>query len=141
MSDATCSTTPSKSLRPGSGKQEYPRKRLIICCDGTWQTNDIEARSLSNVARITRCISDVDDWKSGQDDSKERNYISQIVYYQPGVGMGTGQFANAVDAVTGRGMQYHQALPEVYHTDMSGYRTLQVHQTGIQLHMSQLVQS
>jgi len=81
----------------------YPRKRLIVCCDGTWNSGDIDGKSLTNVARITRCISDVDDWKRHKDRISQRNYVSQIVHYQPGVGMGTGAYAKLYDGITGRG--------------------------------------
>ena len=33
---------------------------------------------------------------------RPRNFV-QIVYYQPGIGTGTGRFSNNVDAMTGRG--------------------------------------
>jgi len=73
----------------------WPQKRLIVCCDGTWKTDDVAARALSNVARITRCIADVDDWNG--------RFVPQVVYYQSGVGMGTGKVANVHDGLTGRG--------------------------------------
>ncbi|KAF8849226.1 hypothetical protein BDZ45DRAFT_810158 [Acephala macrosclerotiorum] len=81
-----------------SGKQIH--KRLIVCCDGTWNAGDLESKSLTNVAKIARCISDVDSWK-GRD---EEITYTQIVHYQPGVGMGTSKAANVYDAMTGRGL-------------------------------------
>lgn len=79
-----------------SVKPDFPKKRLIVCCDGTWKTDDVVAKQLSNVAKIARCIDDYDDWKT--------HHTSQIVYYQQGVGLGTGWFANLRDAATGRGL-------------------------------------
>jgi len=48
-------------------------KRLVICCDGTWQ----HARSthVSNVVKLTRAIQ-----------PRTNNGIEQIVFYQPGLG-------------------------------------------------------
>ncbi|KAH8653931.1 hypothetical protein BGZ60DRAFT_158238 [Tricladium varicosporioides] len=83
---------------------KFPDKRLIVCCDGTWNASDVNGQPLTNVARIARCISDVDDWTPPeQRGTSERNYI-QIVHYQPGVGNGTGWAANVWDGVTGRGL-------------------------------------
>jgi uncharacterized protein (DUF2235 family) len=48
-------------------------KRIVICCDGTWQT--LDNKSLSNVALTARAIA--------PRDAKGR---PQIVYYSPGVG-------------------------------------------------------
>ena len=84
--------------------QYYPKLRLVICCDGTWNTDDLDGRALTNVARIARCIADVDNWENPNSNaSKRRNFIAQVVHYQPGVGIGTGKVANGLDALTGRG--------------------------------------
>ena len=84
--------------------QYYPQLRLVICCDGTWNTDDLDGRALTNVARIARCIADVDNWENPDPNApKKRNFISQVVHYQPGVGIGTGKIANGTDALTGRG--------------------------------------
>lgn len=111
--DATLSKT-----SPASKEQKYPKKRLIVCCDGTWNAGDLNRKALTNVARIARCISDVDDWKHRKDGKNERHYISQIVHYQPGVGMGTGIVSNIYDAMTGRG-QYLVVAWNVRETDES----------------------
>ncbi|XP_014550082.1 hypothetical protein COCVIDRAFT_64698, partial [Bipolaris victoriae FI3] len=90
-----------------SGQESHPHKRLIVCCDGTWNSGDLEGKALTNVAKIARCISDKDDWKpKGQDGitrESRKTYI-QIVHYQPGVGLGTGKVSNTWDAMTGRGL-------------------------------------
>jgi uncharacterized protein (DUF2235 family) len=104
MSDLDTHTTPSDpEVMSVARQKEYPYKRLIVCCDGTWNTGDIDGKILTNVARITRCISDEDNWKDNKDGKSERNYISQIVHYQPGIGLGTGSITNTYDALTGRG--------------------------------------
>ncbi|KAH8588897.1 hypothetical protein B0O99DRAFT_677108 [Bisporella sp. PMI_857] len=113
MSDhAVHTAAPLSEVSPAAGQQKYPQKRLIVCCDGTWNAGDIDAKILTNVARITRCISDVDNWKYRKDGKSERNYISQIVHYQPGIGLGTDSIINIYDAMTGRGLS--KAIREAY---------------------------
>ncbi|KAE8312412.1 hypothetical protein BDV41DRAFT_588917 [Aspergillus transmontanensis] len=61
------------------------RKRLIVCCDGTWQDSTGDSfKPPTNVTRISRAISR--DAVTIENDVKKR--ISQIVYYQKGVGTG-----------------------------------------------------
>jgi uncharacterized protein (DUF2235 family) len=50
-------------MPPTSEPKSQPHKRLIVCCDGTWNTGDLEGKTLTNVAKIARCISDKDTWK------------------------------------------------------------------------------
>lgn len=52
-------------------------KRLIVCCDGTWQ--NLDARYPTNVVKIMQAIKPV------ADDKK-----CQIVFYDPGVGSSSG---------------------------------------------------
>jgi uncharacterized protein (DUF2235 family) len=55
------------------------RKRLIVCCDGTW--NDADSGSeFTNVARLSWAILPLE--------SRGGNEIPQIVYYHSGVGTG-----------------------------------------------------
>ena len=61
-------------------------RRLIACCDGTWNKPDSRGGS-TNVIRLARAIKAVD-----------QRGISQIVYYHPGVGVG-----NVVDRWIGGG--------------------------------------
>lgn len=59
------------------------KKRLVICCDGTFSGVDKGTDDYSsNVGRLSRAISRV-----GVTDSGEK--IPQIVYYQSGVGTGS----------------------------------------------------
>jgi uncharacterized protein (DUF2235 family) len=53
-------------------------KRLIVCCDGTWQNLDREYPT--NVVKITQAIKTVD----------SRN-IHQVLYYSEGIGTGTSK--------------------------------------------------
>ncbi|WP_449420147.1 DUF2235 domain-containing protein [Phormidium nigroviride] len=49
------------------------KRRLIVCCDGTWQ--DLEQAYPTNVVKMAQAIKPIDD-----------NDISQIVYYDEGLG-------------------------------------------------------
>ncbi|WP_296597130.1 DUF2235 domain-containing protein [Phenylobacterium sp.] len=53
------------------------RKRLAVFCDGTW--NDLRMPSLTNVARLAKCVS-----REGWDGR------AQVVFYDAGVGVSTG---------------------------------------------------
>jgi hypothetical protein len=129
------SPLPARSSAPTAPRTHLP-KRLIVCCDGTWNAPDIDGKSLTNVARITRCISDVDEWKQTDPNKPERPTYSQIVHYQPGVGVGTGFFANVWDGMTGRGELY---LTWSRDGGLSLDRTFKIHSRSVQLHLSQLV--
>ena len=52
-------------------------KRLIVCCDGTWNDAD-SAAEFTNVVRIARAIKPID--------TRSSPAIPQIVYYHSGVG-------------------------------------------------------
>jgi hypothetical protein len=59
------------------------KKRLIVCCDGTFSGVDKGTDDYSsNVGRLSRAISRVGVTESGEK-------IPQIVYYQSGVGTGS----------------------------------------------------
>lgn len=58
-------------------------KRIVICCDGTWQS--LEADWPTNVQRVAQFV------KPSSDDG-----ISQVLYYDAGVGL-----RNAVDRIAG----------------------------------------
>lgn len=71
------------------------KKRLIICCDGTW--NDADAGGdFTNVVRMSRAIKAVDE-RNGE-------YINQIVYYHSGIGSGGDALVQFVGGVTGLGL-------------------------------------
>lgn len=48
-------------------------KRLIVCCDGTWQSQDNEVAT--NVLKIAQAVS-----------TKDKNEIDQTLYYDQGIG-------------------------------------------------------
>ncbi|KAI1126239.1 peptidoglycan binding domain-containing protein [Nemania abortiva] len=75
--DSNCSVCTSNYLR-GSIK-----KRLIVCCDGTFSGVDKgDDQYSSNVARLSRTISKVGITSDGEK-------VPQVVYYQSGVGTGS----------------------------------------------------
>jgi uncharacterized protein (DUF2235 family) len=53
------------------------QKRLVVCCDGTWNDAD-SAAEFTNVVRIARAIKPID--------GRTSTAIPQIVYYHSGVG-------------------------------------------------------
>ena len=70
-------------------------KRIIICCDGTWDTPDAKVNGVSvktNVALLAKAVQDV------KDD------IPQLMYYATGVGT-SGQWIKRIfDGATGYGL-------------------------------------
>ncbi|OWO99564.1 hypothetical protein B2J93_2609 [Marssonina coronariae] len=83
-----------ETFKRATSAPRYPNKRLVVCCDGTWNAGD-DGQPLTNVAKIARCVADVDVWGS-------RNIV-QIVHYLPGVGTGTRKNANIRDGMFGKG--------------------------------------
>ncbi|KAI4647944.1 hypothetical protein J4E93_004355 [Alternaria ventricosa] len=60
------------------------RRRLVICCDGTWQSSVSSKDNIpSNVARLCRLIARVG---TDRDDASKK--FHQIVYYDSGIGTG-----------------------------------------------------
>jgi uncharacterized protein (DUF2235 family) len=58
-------------------------KRIVICCDGTWQSSVSEDKNIpSNITRLARSIA-----RTGID--AEQKVWQQIVYYDAGVGTGS----------------------------------------------------
>src|SRR5262245_48072116 len=69
-------------------------RRLIVCCDGTWNRADWEGGTATNVVRIARAIVPM---AAGA--APGAPAIPQIVHYHPGVGTG-----NQVDRLLGGGL-------------------------------------
>jgi len=77
-------SNPSSDIRPSP-------KRIIVCCDGTWQNSDGGDKGVpTNVTRISRALK-----------SYTGGGMAQTVYYQSGVGTG-----GPVDKVVGGGVGY-----------------------------------
>jgi uncharacterized protein (DUF2235 family) len=88
------------------------RKRLIVCCDGTWFASDKGAKNLpSNVARIGRLVANEGEAIVIENGKGVLKKVPQIVYYQSGVGTGNltfvdkrvqGKIKHLVLVITGR---------------------------------------
>ncbi|KAH7916402.1 hypothetical protein BJ138DRAFT_995855 [Hygrophoropsis aurantiaca] len=57
-----------------------PPKRIIVCCDGTWQDGVVvdERWKYTNVLKLSRALNHVDD--------RRETPVAQIVFYQSGIG-------------------------------------------------------
>ncbi|KAF3805685.1 hypothetical protein GCG54_00005047 [Colletotrichum gloeosporioides] len=63
-----------------------PPKRIVICCDGTWQSSTTGEKNIpSNVTRLARSIS-----RTGE--SPDGRIFQQLVYYSSGIGTGDLSF-------------------------------------------------
>jgi uncharacterized protein (DUF2235 family) len=60
-------------------------KRLVVCCDGTWNSPENTKAAPSNVVRLSRALLPA-----------ASNGVPQVVYYDPGVGTG-----DLIDRLTG----------------------------------------
>ena len=69
MSGSTSDRPETSHINAHSASQTDPEepklqnKRLIMCCDGTWNVDDVDGQQLTNVGKIARCIDYVDTWK------------------------------------------------------------------------------
>ncbi|GLB36111.1 putative uncharacterized alpha/beta hydrolase domain (DUF2235) [Lyophyllum shimeji] len=70
-------------------------KRIVICCDGTWQDGiAIEGRSVyTNILRLARTIH--------HEDGRFKPAIPQIVFYQSGIGSDKNLYSRYVEGTTG----------------------------------------
>lgn len=82
-------------VNPVFTPEKKEHRRIIICCDGTW--NDRETRDpFTNVSKIINCIATM-----GQEDGK---VYHQIPIYLDGIGTGTTWFGKRLDGATGASM-------------------------------------
>jgi uncharacterized protein (DUF2235 family) len=70
-------------------------KRLVVCCDGTWNDSD-QSTDYTNVSRLAWAIKPVD-----------AKGVSQIVYYQSGVGTAGTAVSKIIGAATGAGLSHN----------------------------------
>jgi len=71
-------------------------KRIVICCDGTWNTpdkNDAGVPVPTNVVKIAQAVS-----------RTARDGTAQLMYYDPGVGTSGSWLQRAIDGATGSGL-------------------------------------
>jgi uncharacterized protein (DUF2235 family) len=80
-----------------------PTKKIIVCCDGTWDDSDGTLMIPTNIAKIARCINHTGH-ATDEDGKKTDQIIPQVVYYQSGVGSKSfGPIEHLFDGFTGRG--------------------------------------
>ncbi|KAE8350090.1 hypothetical protein BDV28DRAFT_139818 [Aspergillus coremiiformis] len=77
------------------------RKRIVICCDGTWQSAvDGNENIPSNVTRLCRAINSVDI------DKNDHQPWQQIVWYDSGVGTtSAGMLSAGIEGALGKGLE------------------------------------
>lgn len=88
-------------------------RRLIICCDGTWQTSVSDKENIpSNVTKLCRLIKNFGD--------KDGKKWHQIVYYDSGIGTGNlSGVESARQGGTGAGLM--ENVIEAYNFIVSNY--------------------
>lgn len=87
-------------------------KRLVICCDGTWNTPEQEDRgelAPTNVARLRNCVAPADD------------DTEQLVYYHPGVGTEGSKLKQLAGGAWGAGLGKN--IQSAYHWLCHRYET------------------
>ncbi|PWY83372.1 hypothetical protein BO70DRAFT_361487 [Aspergillus heteromorphus CBS 117.55] len=90
----------------GAKLDERPPRRLIVCCDGSWQSSNHGTKNIaSNVAKLSRSI-------ANYGKNKEGDLIQQIVFYDAGVGTSNSSEGGFVDSIhkrweggTGQGLE------------------------------------
>jgi uncharacterized protein (DUF2235 family) len=70
-------------------------KRIVICCDGTWNDADSDA-NFTNVVRLARSVE--------SHDTRKGKSVAQIVYYQSGVGSSGDLVGRVVGGGVGMGL-------------------------------------
>lgn len=84
---------------PRQVTEESPRlqKRLIICCDGTWNNGlNSDPDQVTNVLKLARCIF--------PEDRRTFPPVPQLVYYQAGIGTTEISALNLAQGATGTGI-------------------------------------
>lgn len=78
---------------------KYIHRRIIICCDGTWNDRE-ENQPFTNVTRIQSCFE--------PRDYRSKKRYEQLSYYLDGIGTGTTWFGSRHDGLTGKSKKiYH----------------------------------
>jgi hypothetical protein len=72
LSSFECGSKIVRDLPGRAPKSTSSKKRLFVCCDGTWNDAFSTNKALTNVSRIARCIKEVAD-----------DGTMQIVYVNP----------------------------------------------------------
>jgi uncharacterized protein (DUF2235 family) len=76
-------------------------RRLVVCCDGTWQSSvSMKENVPSNITKLCRLIA-----RTGTDQHNPSKQFHQIVYYDSGIGTGNlTQFEQRRQGGTGAGL-------------------------------------
>ncbi|THH16823.1 hypothetical protein EW146_g3879 [Bondarzewia mesenterica] len=117
------SSSHKSSPRPGNRSFTDPdpthlriKKRIILCCDGTWQDGITvkERWGYTNVLRLARAINHVD--------ARIAPPMPQIVFYQSGVGTESSTYAAVLDGATGAtlGDKVQEAYAFIAHNYVPG---------------------
>lgn len=77
--------------KPDNDNKEHDRtkKRLFVCCDGTWQNAASREGYSTNVARFARCVDRLEpdgSERTLKDGKKIPDHVMQVVWYSGGVG-------------------------------------------------------
>ncbi|KAG1769175.1 hypothetical protein EDD22DRAFT_1048164 [Suillus occidentalis] len=90
------------------------KKRIIVCCDGTWQDGEIvkECWMQTNILKLSRAL-ELEDQRSGVP-------IPQVVYYQCGIGASQNFYSQYVDGATGESLC--EKVQEAYAFIAQNYR-------------------
>lgn len=87
-------------------------KRIVICCDGTWNTPDKNEEGVpvpTNVVKIAEAVSQT-----------VKDGTSQLMYYDPRVGTSGSWLKRAFDGATGSGLSHN--ILEAYRYLISNYK-------------------
>ncbi|KAF4482231.1 Uncharacterized protein CGGC5_v009955 [Colletotrichum fructicola Nara gc5] len=76
-----------------SDAREFHRKRIVICCDGTWNDSNAEGGIQTNVGRLATVVA-----------HKCCNGMPQVVYYHRGAGTEQSLTARALGGLFGQGV-------------------------------------
>lgn len=77
--------------KPDNDNEEHTRtkKRLFVCCDGTWQNAASGMRYSTNVARFARCVDRLEPEgheRTLKDGTRIKDHVTQVAWYSGGVG-------------------------------------------------------
>lgn len=78
-------------------RKDSAMKRLIVCCDGTWNTPDQTDDGICTPTNVVKIFNAVDDLSND-------NGIGQIKYYHLGVGSDEGLIKKITGEITGKGI-------------------------------------
>ena len=106
---------PQSRVRQRRDSKSQPiHKRIIICCDGTWQSAVSGKKNVpSNVTRLCRALNSVGTDEHG-------NQWQQIVWYDSGIGTTSGPLGQKIEGAIGLGLEGN--VIEAYNFCVLNYR-------------------